>query len=67
MAELRRAIREYVAARNQLYAKPFSWTKDAEAILSKVRRAKAKARKCSHFSVGALDARSTTSHPTEYG
>jgi len=43
--ELRRAIRDYVAAHNKNYAKPFTWTKDADAILAKVRRARAKAKK----------------------
>jgi len=40
VSQLRKAIREYVAAHNKLYAKPFVWTKDAESIIAKVQRAK---------------------------
>lgn len=43
--DLRRAIREYVAAHNKHYAKPFKWTKDADTIIGKVKRARAKAKK----------------------
>ena len=40
---LRRAIQDYVAAHNKHYAKPFAWTKDADAIIAKVKRARATA------------------------
>lgn len=42
VSELKKAIREYVAAHNKRYAKPFVWTKDAESIIAKVKRAKRK-------------------------
>lgn len=38
--ELRSAIYEFVGAHNRQHAKPFTWTKTAEAILSAVERAK---------------------------
>ena len=41
--ELRIAIRQFIDAHNAHSAKPFRWTKSAEAILAKVERAKAAA------------------------
>jgi len=38
--ELRAAIRQFIDAHNAYGAKPFRWTKSAEAILAKVERAK---------------------------
>lgn len=38
--ELRSAIYEFVGAHNRQHAKPFTWTKTAEAILAAVERAK---------------------------
>ena len=43
VTELKKAIREYVAAHNKHYAKPFQWTKDAKSIIAKVKRARKKA------------------------
>lgn len=40
VAELKKAIREYVSAHNKHHAKPFTWTKSAESILAAVERAK---------------------------
>jgi transposase len=42
VSELRVAIKEFVAAHNQLHAKPFKWTKSAGSILAAVDRAKAR-------------------------
>ena len=42
-AELRRAIRKYVTAHNKRYAKPFTWTKDVDAIIAKVKRTRSRA------------------------
>lgn len=38
--QLREAIRQFIDAHNAHSAKPFRWTKSAEAILAKVERAK---------------------------
>ncbi|MCB9610721.1 MAG: IS630 family transposase, partial [Polyangiaceae bacterium] len=40
VTELKGAIRDYIKAHNSDYAKPFVWTKTAEAILAAVERAK---------------------------
>lgn len=41
VAELRQEIRRYIEVHNQHAAKPFKWTKSAEAILEAVERARA--------------------------
>src|SRR5690606_16359327 len=40
VSELREAIRQFIDAHNAHAAKPFRWTKSADAILAKVERAK---------------------------
>lgn len=42
VSDLRNAILEYLKAHNKHYAKPFKWTKDADAILAKAERARSK-------------------------